>query len=135
MKFVDVESPYNAPTTKEIIRNVRYARACFSDCLRRGEIPYASHIVFTQPGILDDKNPNERIQGIMAGKEITKKLNATTVVYIDLGISQGMKIGIELAEKSGRKIEYRTLGNGWEAEFSVREGRHSQTTVWLTKPL
>ena len=56
------------------------------DCLLRGEVPFASHLFYTQPGILDDNKPDERVFGIMAGKAIIEKLNATTVVYTDLGI-------------------------------------------------
>ena len=32
-----------------------------------------------------------------------------TAVYTDLGISNGMKLGIKRAKENGRKIEYRTL--------------------------
>ena len=41
-----------------------YARACVADCLRRGEAPIASHLLYTQPGVLDDDVPEERAQGI-----------------------------------------------------------------------
>ena len=39
MKLVIVESPFAGDTE----RNIRYARACLADCLRRGEAPFASH--------------------------------------------------------------------------------------------
>ena len=129
-KFVDIETPYSARTLKEVARNIRYARACVRDSVLRGEDPFASHLFYTQPGILDDNSPAERKRGIMAGKAIIERLNATTVVYTDLGVSKGMKQGMEIAKKSGRKIEYRRLGKGWEAEFSVHEGKHSQNRVW-----
>jgi hypothetical protein len=32
-----------------------------------------------------------------------------SVVYTDLGISEGMRYGIEAAEKAGLEIEYRTI--------------------------
>lgn len=131
-KFVDIESPYSAPTTSDLTRNLRYARACVRDCLLRGEVPFASHLFYTQPGILDDNKPDERVFGIMAGKAIIEKLNATTVVYTDLGTSRGMQLGIDLAQKSGRTIEYRSLGSGWEAEFSVYESKQSQNEIWGT---
>lgn len=130
-KFVDVETPYFAPTLEEVARNIRYARACVRDCLLRGEVPFASHLLYTQTGILDDNLWDERKRGIVAGKEIIEKLGAITVVYTDLGISKGMELGLEEAKKSGRTIEYRNLGKGWEAEFSVHENKHSQNIIWL----
>lgn len=129
-KFVDIESPYSGSTAEEVALNIRYARACVRDCLLRREIPFASHLLYTQTGILDDNLPEERQIGIMAGKAIIEKLDATTVVYTDLGISRGMQFGIELAEKSKRQIEYRSLGKDWACEFLRRENGHSQNEIW-----
>ena len=129
-KFVDIESPYSAPTVAEIKRNIRYARAAVRDCLLRGETPYASHLFFTQTGILDDNIAKDRTLGINAGKYIIQKLGAMTVVYADLGISKGMEFGIALAEKDGRTIEFRSLGKSWESVFLVHENSHSQSALW-----
>jgi hypothetical protein len=129
-KFVDIETPYMDSTPEGVTRNIRYARACVRDALSRGEIPFASHLFYTQPGILDDNVPEERERGILAGKNIIKMLNATTVVYTDLGTSRGMELGIEMAEKDKRSIEYRVLGEGWDEEFSRHEGDHSHNGVW-----
>lgn len=109
MKLVAIESPY----TGDVERNVRYAKACVMDCLRRGEAPYASHLFYTQVGLLDDTNPEERKLGMEAGK--AWELNAVlTVIYTDLGISKGMAWGIEECEAAGRPYEYRTLGENWD---------------------
>ena len=116
-KFVEVETPYAADTEEGLKRNLLYARACVKDCVLRGEIPFASHLFFTQPGILDDTKFIERGLGILAGKRLTDHLpDIKTVVYQDLGISEGMKGGVEHAERRGRKIEYRRLDSNWEAE-------------------
>lgn len=104
MKLVIVESPYAG----DVDRNVTYARACLRDCLERGEAPYASHLIYTQPGVLDDDDPDERMWGIHAGFAWGEQAEAT-VVYTDHGISKGMKYGIEAAEKAGRPVEYRRL--------------------------
>lgn len=130
LRFVDIESPYSAPTEAEIKRNIRYARAAVRDCLLRGETPYASHLFFTQTGILDDNVAEDRTLGINAGKHIIQKLGAMTVVYVDLGISKGMEFGITLAEKDGRTIEIRSLGKDWESIFLVHENSHSQNALW-----
>ena len=106
-----VESPYKG-TPAQLGRNLTYARACLRDCFLRGEAPFASHLLYTQPGVLDDNIPEERVQGIVAGLAWGVQADVT-VVYTDLGISEGMQRGIESAEATGRKVEYRTLP-GWE---------------------
>jgi hypothetical protein len=108
MRRVIVESPYAGKTPEELERNVRYARACVRDCLRRGEAPIASHLLYTQPGILDDAVPFERQWGIDAGLA-WGAVAAATVVYTDLGISRGMQYGINNANAAGRPVEFRTL--------------------------
>ena len=88
-KFVDIETPYSGKNEEEIRRNLLYARACVRDSLMRGEVPFASHLFYTQPGILDDDIPRERDMGINAGKELIEALpDIATIVYQDLGISQ-----------------------------------------------
>ncbi|MEX0869958.1 MAG: hypothetical protein WDZ39_00840 [Candidatus Spechtbacterales bacterium] len=129
MKRVILESPYGSKTDIEIAeserygrdapeteskrlsrvkRNEQYARFCLRDCLLRGEAPIASHLLYTQPGVLDDSVPEERKLRIEAGL-VWGALAELTVAYLDLGISEGMKQGIERAEKEGRPIEYRYL--------------------------
>jgi hypothetical protein len=81
------------------------------NCLLRGEAPFASHALYTQPGVLDDGKPDERGRGIQAGFCWGAKADAT-VVYADLGVSEGMKRGIEDASLEGRRVEFRTLP-GW----------------------
>jgi hypothetical protein len=86
--------------------NEEYARACMEDCLERGEAPFPSHLIYTQ--VLDDTDPIQRKQGMEAGfawNEVAER----SVVYIDLGISGGMKAGIKNAIKAGRPREYRRL--------------------------
>jgi hypothetical protein len=109
MKIVIVESPYAG----DVERNLRYVRAAMRDCLLRGEAPFASHALYTQPGVLDDNKPDERDMGIAAGLAIGAKADAT-VVYTDLGLSKGMILGIARAELEGRPIERRMLGAEWE---------------------
>ena len=96
------------PFAGDIERNLRYARACMRDCLLRGEAPYASHLLYTQEGVLDDNSREERKLGIEAGFLWREPADAT-VVYRDWGISGGMQLGIEDAEQKGRPVEYRNL--------------------------
>jgi len=110
MKRVIIESPYFAEEGTNRQRNIMYARACVKDSLERGEAPIASHLLNTQPGILDDFNPSKRQQGIAAGHAWTKVADLVAV-YINLGLSPGMKDGIEAAEKQGTPYEFRKLSD------------------------
>jgi hypothetical protein len=103
-RLVILESPYAG----DIEENVTYARACLRDCLLRGEAPIASHLLYTQPGVLRDEVPAERQHGIDAGLAWGRVAEAT-VVYTDRGISRGMHYGIDAAEKAGRPVEYRRI--------------------------
>lgn len=107
MRLVIVESPYAGDTEA----NEAYARRCVRDCLERGEAPFASHLLYTQPGVLRDSNPTERKRGIEAGLEWASRADAS-VVYCDLGISVGMAEGILHATRKGRRLEFRLLGEG-----------------------
>jgi hypothetical protein len=104
MRLVIIESPYAG----DVEVNTAYARACVRDSLERGEAPIASHLLYTQPGILDDGIPHERQRGIDAGLAWREKADAT-IVYADHGISSGMLYGINAAQESRIPVEYRKL--------------------------
>lgn len=101
-RLVVIESPYAGDI------NLAYLRACMRDCLKRGEAPYASHALYTQPGVLDDTVPAERIKGITAGFAWGKHA-ARVVVYVDLGITRGMEQGIAIAKARGIPVEERRI--------------------------
>lgn len=85
--------------------------------LGRGEAPIASHLLYTQPGVLQDGDPFERQWGIDAGLAWGRVADAT-VVYIDRGISRGMNLGIVAAMAAGRPVEYRSLHPAWTEKGS-----------------
>ena len=101
-RLVIIESPYAG----DVEANVTYARAALADSLRRGEAPIASHLLYTQPGVLDDAVPEERRLGINAGLAWGRVADAT-VVYVDRGITPGMEQGIERARREGRAVVIR----------------------------
>ncbi len=105
MRLVILESPYAG----DVEANVKYARQCLRDSLSRGEAPIASHLLYTQPGVLRDDVPEERQWGINAGLAWKSQADAT-VVYTDYGITKGMLYGIDAAEMAGVQVEYRELG-------------------------
>ena len=104
MKRVIIESPYAG----DVGLNLRYLRACMKDCLSRDEAPFASHGLYTQEGVLNDDDATERRKGCEAGFTWREQADLT-VVYIDLGISRGMSLGIEDAKVKGLPVEYRCL--------------------------
>jgi hypothetical protein len=103
-ELVILESPFAG----DVQGNIHYARMAVRDSLLRGEAPIASHLLYTQEGILNDDVPEERQHGIDAGLA-WGKVAEKTVVYIDKGISLGMKYGIARAFKEGRGVEFRSL--------------------------
>lgn len=105
---VIVESPFRADTEEGTITNERYLAKCLRDCLDRGETPYASHKLLATGGVLDDNDPQQRVQGMAAGFAWAG-LACKAVVYTDRGISEGMKKGIENALLKGLPIEYRQI--------------------------
>jgi len=104
MKLVVVESPYAG----DVAANVDYARRAMKDCLQRGESPYASHLLYTQPDVLDDTVPGERMAGINAGFAWGAKADLVAV-YVDRGISRGMEQGIARALAANQPVEFRSL--------------------------
>ena len=114
MKLVIIESPFAGKSHWRLVRwwqqrqNVKYARACVRDSLNRGEAPIASHILYTQKGILNDNIPVERQQGIDAGLA-WRRVNDFTACYTDRGITKGMRYGITAAESARKIVVYRSL--------------------------
>jgi hypothetical protein len=118
MRRVILESPYAG----DVDANVEYARRCVRDSLGRGEAPIASHLLYTQPGILNDDIPHERQWGIDAGLAWRATAEAT-VVYMDRGMSKGMGYGIEAANDAGVPVEYRWLDDAGTTERNRVAGR------------
>lgn len=105
MKRVIIESPYAG----NIERNTLYARRAMRDSISRGEAPLASHLLYTQPEILDENIPEERKLGIQCGFEwwgVAKLV----VFYEDYGMSNGMQAALERAHVEMRAIEFRKIG-------------------------
>jgi hypothetical protein len=104
MRRVILESPYAG----DVQANVEYARRCVRDSVMRDEAPIASHLLFTQPGILDDLVPAERQRGIDAGHAWLIHADAV-VFYIDRGMSHGMQVAMRRAQRAGVPTELRSI--------------------------
>jgi hypothetical protein len=102
VKRVILESPYRG----DVDRNVAYAQEAALDCLRRGESPIASHLLF--PQFLRDDVPEERALGIAAGLAWSP-LCDYAVFYEDLGWSDGMWAALSRYVREGIWYEKRSL--------------------------
>lgn len=111
---VIIESRYAG----NVERNTAYARLAMADSLSRGEAPFASHLLYTQIGVLDDSDPVERKRGMEVGWEFMRDADLVAV-YVDLGISEGMKQGIAEAERRGLEVVFREI-NGWRSKLHDR---------------
>jgi hypothetical protein len=109
MKPVFLISPFAGDDLEEEA-NVNYGRKCMADCFARGEAPFAGHLLYTQPGVLNDKDAKERAMGIAAG-HVWMNHCEVAVVYIDRGVSKGMRIDIERFIEASDSMEFRFLGS------------------------
>lgn len=102
MRTVSIESPLAG----DVRLHMLYARAAVHDALERGEAPFASHLLYTQ--VLDDETAEERALGIRAYLAVSARCDVTAV-YMDLGISEGMRAGIREATRAGRPVVHRSI--------------------------
>src|ERR1019366_3199089 len=106
MRLVIVESPYAG----DIEANVAYARACVRDALARGEAPFVSHLLYTQPGILRDEVPAERERGIAAA-HVGFRGAPPPGFSPDRVFSRGMGPATPPPGPAGKRVEFRSLGS------------------------
>lgn len=67
MRLIVVESAFASNDRYTQEENVTFARAVCRYITLQGDAPFASHLFYTQPGILDDSLLGEREHGIAAG--------------------------------------------------------------------
>lgn len=104
MRCVIVISPLRGDTA----RNQRYLSACLRDCVKRGESPYASHGLLPREGVLNDDDPEERALGIRASQAWFVKADLAAI-YVDFGMSDGMRADLNHAIQLGLRIDVRNL--------------------------
>lgn len=112
MRRVQILSPFRGNSAAERARNVAYAQAAMLDCLERDEAPFAPHLLY--PAVLDESDPEQRMQGISAGLEWLAVAEAV-VIYEDLGVSEGMAAELRAAAVAGVPVERRRL-SGWSSD-------------------
>lgn len=152
--FTIVESPF-APFTKgnperagvEAARNIAYLDACLADCFARGEVPFASHGLYTRKDhgwkVLDDTIPAERKKGMQGGFDVATalaeyayivmnerlemfsssfaKVKFIRAFYYDRSWTPGMADGMFDAGDRGQTIEKRTIEKQGPVGYWSRE--------------
>ncbi len=114
MRLVIIESPYAGHSTlqaendHEVWLNIEYARAALNHSINKGEAPLASHLLYTQPGVLRDTRPDERALGISLGLAWRWKAEAQ-IFYTDKGWSKGMLSALHMGLQEPRQIEIRAI--------------------------
>lgn len=109
----DIKSPnlkFDPVYKKLVNKNLEYARQCCHWVFEQNGVPFASHLFYTQEGMLDDTNQEERKKGIEAGFFIGVFAEKVCVFY-DKGISKGMKLGVQKALERDQDIEFVSLPN------------------------
>lgn len=101
-RIVIIESPFAG----DMENNRQYAINACADSFRRGEMPFASHLLY--PQILNEMKKEERELGIQAGYKFWL-LAKCIAFYIDRGWSPGMLRAKERASNLGYIIEERTI--------------------------
>lgn len=103
--LVIVESPYAG----DIERNTTYAQRALHDCIMREEAPYASHLLYPQPHVLDENDPDQRVRGILLGYEWWHVANYI-VFYTDYGWTDGMEQARDRAIDYKKPYQLRHIG-------------------------
>lgn len=115
-----IESPFAG----DVERNLAYARAAMADCINRGETPLASHLLYTQAGVLRDDLARERALGIDMGFQFWEYAERICF-YVDLGWSRGMNAAKDrflrgLEEDGVLEMEERSIP-GWINAWNSRK--------------
>jgi hypothetical protein len=104
--FVVLETPWAGLGAGDKAKS--YVRNCIRDCIARGEIPWASHVMFAWTDALYETDEEQRAEGIELNKQMLLRADKV-VAYTDHGISKGMQIAITFAKIHGKNVEKRFL--------------------------
>lgn len=107
-RCVVLVSPFMAEDYTKANMAKRYADRCTKDSVNKQEAPLVSHSFYYD--VLNVKNPIERDIGLQSQLSWIKHAELVAV-YVDLGITPGMRVAINNAILLSKRIEYRTIGN------------------------
>ena len=95
-----------SPFASNVEKNRLYAMECARDMFRRGESPFASHLLY--PPLFTKYTEEERQRGMEAGRAWIEVADVSAV-YTDLGITEGIIRGIAEAEAKEVPVERRSI--------------------------
>lgn len=106
-RCVFICSPFSADNDADFFRNIEYAQDATRDAISRGESPYTPHLFLTQ--VLKDEDPQERALSLEISKRFLMRCDGIAV-YLDHGVSPGMRGEIAAAQAAHMTIWYRNVG-------------------------
>jgi len=112
-RCVFICSPFSADNDADLFRNIEYAQDASKDAIDRGESPYTPHLFLTQ--ILKDGDQAQRDLSLELAKRWLRRCDGLAV-YIDYGVSAGMKGEIAAATAAHIPIWYRGLHDDYSDE-------------------
>jgi hypothetical protein len=104
--LVVIESPWAGLGAGEKAK--AYLRACIRDSLSRDEIPWASHAMLAWTRALYEEDEEQRAEGIQVNKRMIVKAELIAI-YVDHGISAGMREAEIYSKMHGKTVERRSL--------------------------
>jgi len=129
-----IRTRIESPLAGNFRRNVRYAQLCMLDSLKRGEAPYASHLLY--PQVFDDLDEDQRRIGMQAG-HVWLRQAELVALYIDFGMSRGMSMAEALAVKLGKPTTQRWLvgksGRLFTEQASLEHALSEDPAQWVTR--
>lgn len=112
--------------------NLEFARKCMTECLARGQAPFAPHLLY--PQVLDDNEPKDRALGVAAGREWLAAAEAVEC-YVDRGVSDGMRSDLEEALRLHVPVNFRTLAGPPPSDAWLHFNKVPHTPCVLCKKL
>ena len=96
-------SRYRADTQEQFDEQMRYTKTFAHEAVMAGDDVIVPHMYY--PQFLDDNNKTERKLGMESAIRLLHKCDIV-LVYIGLGVSEGMEAEIEEAKKQNKKMCY-----------------------------
>ncbi len=112
MPMVYICSQYHADTKEQLEINIQVAKWAAYQEAKRGLIPIAPHLYFTQ--FMDDSVPQDRYFGMQAGKRLMNQCSTFRVITVENKISEGMATEIDYMTDTllltGHRTNFSKLG-------------------------
>lgn len=126
MRIIMVESPYSLPgrpAAEGRAEAIRYAQWCVLDSILRGEVPIASHLLYTQ--VLSETESGRDL-GLKCRDELARRASTLVAQYIDLGVTPGMVRDVDCTNTVVQRTLTGLARRAWVA------GETAPGSMWVT---